>query len=123
MLTKSPQLYILINSTKNIVKLTNAQKSMELSMHDLQFYIYNSNPSDSIRLKFIPSQSKLFRFIPISVSDVNNFEPIRKTFCISFDENGQKSIRLNSINSETSIRTNPKPSFQSRSIRINPISD
>ena len=35
----------------------------------------------------------------------------------SLMKNGQKSIRLNPINSETWIRMNPKPSFQSRSIR------
>ena len=35
-------------------------------------------------------------------------------------KNGQKSIQLNPINSETSIRINPKLSFQSRSTRINP---
>ena len=66
-----------------------------------------------IGLKFIPSESKLFRFIPIYVS-----EPMRiilnqsqKRFVSCLMENGQKSIRLNPINSETSIRMNPKPSF------------
>ena len=59
--------------------------------------------SDSFGL-FIPNQSE-------------------KRFVSRLMKNGQKLIRLNTINFETSIRTNPKPSFQSRSIRINPISD
>ena len=46
-----------------------------------------------------------------------------KHFVFRLIKNGQKSIRLNPLNSETSIRMNPKPSFQSRSIGINPIWD
>ena len=72
------------------------------------------NPGESIGLKFIPSQSELFRFIPKSVS-----EPVRiilnqseKCFVSRFMKIGQKSIRMN-----------PKSCFQSRSIRINLISD
>ena len=61
-----------------------------------------SIPGESIGLKFIPSQSELFRFIPISVSEPmwiipNHSEPIWKTFCISFDE---KQSKINPINSE-----------------------
>ena len=51
--------------------------------------IEESDPGESIGLKFISSQSELFRFIPISVS-----EPMR-------------IIRLNPIDSETSIQMNP----------------
>ena len=78
-----------------------------------------SFPGESIGLKFISSQSELFRFIPISV-----FKPMRiipnqyeKRFVFCLMKNDQKSIRLNPINSETLIRINPKPSFQSKSIR------
>ena len=55
--------------------------------------------------------SNSIRTIPIH-SDIciranaNHSEPIRKTFCISFDKKRSKLIR-----------TNPKPSFQSESIR------
>ena len=76
------------------------------------------SPGESIGLKFIPSQSELFQFISISVS-----KPMRvisnqseKRFVSRLTKNGHKSIRLNPINSETWIRTNPKPSFQSTSI-------
>ena len=47
-------------------------------------------------------------------ANANHSKPIRKTFCISFDEKGW---RINPINSVTSLRMNPKLSFQSRSIR------
>ena len=60
------------------------------------FYTYYS--SESIVLKFIPSQSELFRFIPISVSE--------KHFVSRLMKNGKKLIRLHPINSETSIRVN-----------------
>ena len=54
-------------------------------------------------------QRKLLYCIPIH-SDIciranaNNSEPIRKTFCISFDE---KRLKINPINSKTSIRMYP----------------
>ena len=77
------------------------------------------NPGERNGLKFIPSQSELFRFIPMSVS-----EPMRiilnqseKRFVSRLIKNDLKPIRFNPINSETSIRMNPKLSFQSRSIR------
>ena len=72
------------------------------------FWIFSICRID-IGLKFIPSQLKLFRCIPISVS-----EPIRiipnqseKRFVSRLMKNVQKSIRLNPKNSETSIRMNP----------------
>ena len=82
-------------------------------------------PGESTGLKFIPSQSELFRFIPISVSEPMRIIPKQsdKRFVSRLMKNGQKSIRLNPINSETSIRTNPNTSFQSKSIRLNPSSD
>ena len=82
-------------------------------------------PRESIGLEFIPSQSELFRFIPISVS-----EPMRiitnqseKRFVYSLMKNDQKSIRLNPTNSETSIRMNLNQSETKFAIRINPSSD
>ena len=97
-------------------------------------------------LKLILSQSELFRFFPISVS-----EPIRiipnqseKHVVSRLMKNVQKSNRINPINSETSIRMNPNqsktkfsiqvnpnqsvsdwsnPNFQSESIRMNPMSE
>ena len=76
-------------------------------------------PSESIGLKFIPSQSELFRFISISVSEPMRIIPNQseKLFVSRFMKNGQKSIRLNPINSETSIRLNPINSESS--IRMN----
>ena len=62
---------------------------------------------ESIGLKFIPSYSQLFRFIPIS----------------RLMKNGQKSIRLNPINSETSIRMNLNQFETKFTIQINPNSD
>ena len=49
-----------------------------------------------------------------------------KRFVPRLMKNGKKSIRPNSIQSEKIselIRTNPKPSLQSRSIQINPRTD
>ena len=70
------------------------------------------NAGKNIGLKFIPSQSELFRFIPISVCEpmriIPNQSKIR--FVSRLMRNGQKSIRLNPINSETSIRINPNHS-------------
>ena len=88
----------------------------------LQFW---NIPDESIGLKFIPSQSELFRFIPISVSKPMWIIPNQseKRFVSRLMKNGQKSIRLNPINSETSIRMNPNQSETKFSIRINPISD
>ena len=76
----------------------------------LLFYIYF--PGVCIGLKFITSQSELFWFIPISVS-----EPMRIIL------NQSDLIRLIPRNQPEWIRTNKKSSFQSRSIWINPISD
>ena len=61
-------------------------------------------PSESIGLKFIPSQSELFRFIPISVSEPMRIIPNQseKRFVSRLMKNGQKSIRLNPITSEKS---------------------
>ena len=77
---------------------------------------------ESIGLKFIPSQSGLFRFIPISVSDPMRIIPNQseKHFESRLMKNGQKSIRLNPINSETSIQMNPNQSETKFSIQINP---
>ena len=50
-------------------------------------------------------------------ANANHSEPIRKTFCNAFDKNGKKSIRPNPKQQPEWIRTNPKPSFQSESIR------
>ena len=70
----------------------------------------HSYPGESIGLKFIPSQSELFRFLPIPVSEPMRIIPNRseKRFVLHLMKNGQKSIRLNPINFETSIRMNPK---------------
>ena len=65
--------------------------------------------------------SESIRTIPIYSDIIPNQS--KKRFVSRLIKNGQKSIRLNLINSETSIRINPKPSFQSRSIRINPSSE
>ena len=85
------------------------------------FVSTNVYPGESIGLKFIPSQSELFRFIPISVS-----EPMRiilnqseKRFVSGLIKNGQKTIRLNPFNSKTSIRMNPNQSETKLSIQIN----
>ena len=66
---------------------------------------HKNYPGESIGLKFIPGQLELFRFIPTSLIS----EPMRiipnqseKLFVSRLIENGQKSIRLNPINSETS---------------------
>ena len=68
-------------------------------------------PGESIGLKFIRSQSELFRFIP---------NQSKKRFVSCLMKNGKKSMRLNLNSSETSTRSNLTASFQSRSIRINP---
>ena len=78
----------------------------------------------TVRLRFqlpwrkyrIKIHSETIRAIPIHFdicirANANYSEPIRKTFRISFDE---KQSKINPINSEKSIRMNPKPSFQSR---------
>ena len=78
---------------------------------------------ESLRwMKFIPGQSKLFRFIPISVSEPMRIIPNQseKLFVSHLIKNVQKSILLNPINSETSIRMNPKQSETKFSISINP---
>ena len=62
---------------------------------------------ESIGLEFILSQSELFRFIPISVS-----EPMR------IIPNQSDLIPLIPRRQSEWIRTNPKPSFQSESIRV-----
>ena len=79
-------------------------------------------PGESIGLKFIPSQSELFRFIPIIVSEPMRIIPngSEKSFVTCLMKNGQKSIRLNPINSETSIRMNPRQYETIFSIQINP---
>ena len=71
--------------------------------------IEESNPGESIGLKFISSQSELFLFIPISVSESIRIIPNQseKRFVSRLMKNGQKSIRLNPVNSVTSIRMNP----------------
>ena len=103
---------------------------------------YENNPGESIGLKFIPSQSELFRFIPISVSEQMRIIPnqYEKRFVSRLMKNGQKSTRLNPINSETSIWMNlnqsetqfsiqnpisnwSKPNFHSESIGMNPRSE
>ena len=51
------------------------------------------SPGESIGLKFIPSQSELFRFIPISVSEPMRIIPNQseKRFVSRLMINGQKS--------------------------------
>ena len=80
------------------------------------------DPGESIRLKFIPSQSELFRFIPIFVSEPMRIIPNQseKRFVSSLMKNGQKSIRLNPINFERLIRMNSNQSETKFSIQINP---
>ena len=58
-------------------------------------------PGESIGLKFISSQLELFRFIPIYLSEPMRIIPneYEKRFVSRFMKNGQKSIRLNPINS------------------------
>ena len=88
-----------------------------LKIHN--FFIFDSCPGKSIGLKFILSQSELFRFILISVSEAMRIIPNQseKRFVSRLMKNGQKPIWLNPINSETLIRMNPnqsKPSFHGR---------
>ena len=79
-------------------------------------------PGESIGLKFIPIQSELFRFIPVSVSEPMRIIPNQseKRFISRLMENGQKSIRLNPINSDRSIRMKPNQSETKFSVQINP---
>ena len=79
-------------------------------------------PGESIGLKFNPSQSELFRFNPISVSEPMRIIPSQydKPSVSRLMKNGQKSIRLNPTNSETSIRRNLNKSITKFSIQINP---
>ena len=52
------------------------------------------NSGESFEKEFNPSYSEIcFQIIR------NQFEPIRKSFCISYDENRSKLIRLHSIHS------------------------
>ena len=84
------------------------------------------------RMDRIGIHSKLIRTIPIH-SDIcirpiaNHSKPTRKTFCDSSDgiwyKNRSDLIRFNSRQLSAWIRTNLKPSFQSRLIRINLSSD
>ena len=76
----------------------------------------------SIGLKFITSQSELFRFIPISVSEPMRIFPkqSKKRFVSRLMKNGQKLIRFDPINSERSIRINPNQSEIKFSIQIDP---
>ena len=66
----------------------------------------NELPGERIGLKLIPSQSELFQFIPISVSEPVRIIPnqTKKRFVSSLMKNGQKTIRLNPIQSEASIQ-------------------
>ena len=56
-------------------------------------------PGESIGLKSIPSQSELFQFIPIFVSEPMRIIPnqSKKRFVSPFMKNDKKSIRLNPI--------------------------
>ena len=69
-------------------------------------------PGESIKQEFIPRQSELFRFIPISVSKPMRIIPNQseKRFVTRLMKNGKKSIRPHPINSETSIRMNSNQS-------------
>ena len=58
-----------------------------------------SFPGESIGLKFIPSQSELFRIFPKSVSEPMPNQP-DKRFSSRLMKHGQKSIRPNSNESE-----------------------
>ena len=80
------------------------------------------SPGESIGLKFIPSQSELFLFIPISVSEPMRIIPNQseKLFVSCLMKNSQKSIRLNSIHSGNSMRMNPNQSETKFLIRIIP---
>ena len=79
-------------------------------------------PSESIGLKFIPNQSELFRFIPISVSEPMRIIPNQseKRLVSRLLKNDKKSIRINPIDSETPIRMNPNQSETKFAIQINP---
>ena len=71
----------------------------------------NANHSERIRKTFCNSfdeKSRLFRFIPISVSESMRIIPktFEKRFVTRLMKNDKKSIRMN-----------PKPCFQSESIR------
>ena len=72
-------------------------------------------PEKSIELKFNPSELKLFRAIPESVSKLFRVIPNQseKRFVSRLTKNGQKSIRLNLIQFEASIRINPNHVFNS----------
>ena len=82
----------------------------------------SSISGESIGLKFIPSQSELFRFIPIFVSELMRIIPNQseKRFVSRLMKKGQKSIRLNPIHSEIWKRTNPNQSGTKFSIQVNP---
>ena len=70
-------------------------------------------PGETIELKIIPSKSELFRAIPEIVSEPFRVTPnqFEKRFISRLMKNGQKSIQLNLIQSEASIRMNPNQVF------------
>ena len=65
-------------------------------LKDCTNYLKQHYPGEDIGLKFIPSQSELFRFIPISVSEPMRIIPNQseKRLLSRLMKNGQKSIRL-----------------------------
>ena len=69
---------------------------------------HKKSPGESIGWEFIPSQSELIQFIPISVSDLMRIIPNQseKRFVTHLMKNGKKSIRLNPIQSKPIIRMN-----------------
>ena len=65
----------------------------------ISFNVEVNIPGKSIGQEFIPSQSELFQFIPISVSEPMRIIPNQseKRFVTRLMKNGKKSIRPNPI--------------------------
>ena len=83
------------------------------------------SPGESIGEEFIPSQSELFRFIPISVSEPMRIIPNQseKLFVSRLMKKGKKSIQSNLIRDNNPNESETKFSFRIQtefSIRINP---
>ena len=79
------------------------------------------NLGESIGLKFIPSQSELFRVIPESVSDSFRINPKNVLYLVWLKTAKNRPKYSDSIRGI--IPNKSEPSFQSKLIRINATSD
>ena len=83
------------------VLFTIKRQSVDFDRHFFSSFgmevIEESDPGESIGLKFISSQSEIFRFIPISVSEPMGIIPNQseKRFVSRLMKIGQKSIQMN----------------------------